>query len=217
MPRLWYRDKVGHRRVAEAAGSGFRRDSPLGGDFRRKSLAKGRSRTYSSGMGVYNPWANRSAFDIARFHLASQDIVVLEKAARRLRSQGWWLLFWSGLSFLLLFLMLGIGAFQALPVFFIFGLALLVFAFIYFWLAKFVGRGRRWAIGIALFLVAVVVTLLVARVLLARRATLGLVIFDTLILIAELNLLKLLILAWAAARRIQLLARPPEDLEIQYD
>lgn len=138
------------------------------------------------------------------------ELGILRVAANRLRWLAWSWFFLFGMSFVLSLLMAGVGALRAVPIIFIIGLILLGISGLYFVLARYVARGHRWAIGCSLFLGSLCGTLLLMRIFTPQGPPAG-AIFDTIFLIATLNLLKSLCHSWGASRRIWRMAQPTED------
>ena len=133
---------------------------------------------------------------------SAQDTAVLSAAAGRLRRMGWFWFGWSALHVVIMFIAFGIGARRVVPLFLGIGTALLAVASFYHLLARYVERGRLWAIGLALFLVSVFVSLLLVRLLTPRPVHLVVAVFESFYLIATLNLLRSLVRGWGAARRL---------------
>jgi hypothetical protein len=147
------------------------------------------------------------------FEALADDAAVLQRAGRRLAwlAWSWFLLF--GLNLLVTLALIAVGRLGALPFTVAIGIVLLGVSLFYFWLARYVSRGRRWAIAVALFLVSVFATLLIMRIFTPRPMGLAAALFDTFFLLATLNLLKVLFQGWAAARRIRHHLNPPAETQ----
>src|SRR5262249_658518 len=87
-------------------------------------------------------------------------------------------------------------------------LGLSAIVFLYFRMAKSVARGGRLAIAFCLFLVSLIFGVATIRLFQDQGKDIGEMIFHTIIMIALLNLIKLLIQSGGAARRLTMWRNP---------
>jgi hypothetical protein len=132
-----------------------------------------------------------------------QDQSILNMAAARLRWIGGFHLFLFGISLLGLILDLGVRrAVNQQTARVVICTIFLAIALTYLVAARYIVRGHHWAImgGIGLIVLHLLV---VVQGMIMLSNSLGWIIMYTLLLIADLNILKLLVLSWGAAARIQ--------------
>jgi hypothetical protein len=166
---------------------------------------------------MHQPLASRDALlDPAEVDArVARDIVLLESAGRQWRWLGW-LWYFGGVilsvPLMLQVMVLGLNQNNLRPMIVAGGGALLVLAIffgigsLYFFLARRLTRGRRWAVGVALFLAALATAVTGTRIVihvLLKRGAVGPIITDTLLLLAHLNLVRLLFQSYSAARRLR--------------
>jgi drug/metabolite transporter (DMT)-like permease len=141
------------------------------------------------------------------------DLALLDKAARHLRGLGWWGFFIIGMVCFPLVVALAFMKQPAFVVVVVAGavIALTVVVAPYFFLARFVGRGRSWAVICALVLIGFMLLIscftILHDALISKRPMA--VILETGWLISHLNQIKLLCLCSGAANRLSRRSLPP--------
>jgi F0F1-type ATP synthase assembly protein I len=159
------------------------------------------------------------------------DLAILKKGAAHLRRLGWWGVILLGSGFLLI--MAGAAFFGPIPlvIAFIFGCVLIgVVTGPYFFLARNIDRGRRWAVVGAMLLIGFIASVTCFAIVKSAMPTAPQqqaakpvkqdgplhswvwVLMETAYLIGHLNLLKLLVQCHRAAGRVQRASLPPVDV-----
>jgi hypothetical protein len=159
------------------------------------------------------------------------DLAILKKGATHLRRLGWWGAIILGSAFLIV--MAGVAFFGPIPLVITFIAGCIVIGVItgpYFFLARNIDRGRRWAVVGAIALIGIIASLTGLAIVHSAMPTapqqqaakpvkregplhswVG-VLIETTYLIGHLNLLKLLVQCHRAAGRVQRASLPPVDV-----
>ncbi len=145
----------------------------------------------------------RRLYEPAVYHRLVEDLSVLQRAARRLRAIGWFLFAVFTTVVLIGFLVAGPLGLPWILAFSIFSYA---WVFLCFLLARHVANGRRPALFVSVLFASAWAFGDVLLILHDLNGSVAWMIVKTLMLIAHLNLIKLLVQGWFISYRLDALA-----------